>query len=116
MHESTQRNLEGEIASFQREAAKLRQAMSRVEKERDAQAAEAQQTTAKCVEAVQKTQMAEAQLADAKRRITDAEGRLAAQQALYEQVRGERNALGKSLLEAQDEMAESKRKLKIDAY
>ena len=38
---------------------------------------------------------------------------LATQQALYEQVRAERNLFGKQHIESQDEIAEMKRKHKI---
>ena len=46
-------------------------------------------------------------------KISDWEVKLKQQQQLYESVRSDRNLYSKNLIEAQDEIAEMKRKLKI---
>lgn len=45
--------------------------------------------------------------------VSDWEAKLKQQQQLYESVRSDRNLYNKNLIEAQDEIAEMKRKLKI---
>lgn len=47
------------------------------------------------------------------KKVTDWEVKLKQQQQLYESVRSDRNLYSKNLIEAQDEIAEMKRKLKI---
>ena len=68
------------MTSLQLEAAELRKAISKLEKERDRQLGEAQATTEKLVQAVQATKLAETQLMDSKRRIAEAESKLQQQQ------------------------------------
>ncbi|CAN0079191.1 unnamed protein product, partial [Sphacelaria rigidula] len=47
------------------------------------------------------------------KKVADWEVKLKQQQQLYESVRSDRNLYSKNLIEAQDEIAEMKRKLKI---
>lgn len=47
------------------------------------------------------------------KKVSDWEVKLKQQQQLYESVRSDRNLYSKNLIEAQDEIAEMKRKLKI---
>merc|ERR1712136_158104 len=53
------------------------------------------------------------QIFDFKKKIAEAETKLKQQQNLYEAVRSDRNLYSKNLIEAQDEITEMKRKLKI---
>ena len=55
----------------------------------------------------------EVAILELQKRISEGEGRLKQQQALYEAVRADRNLYSKSLIESQDEIAEMKRKFKI---
>ncbi|EMP30303.1 hypothetical protein UY3_12574 [Chelonia mydas] len=55
----------------------------------------------------------EMQIFDYKKKIAEAETKLKQQQNLYEAVRSDRNLYSKNLIEAQDEIAEMKKKLKI---
>ena len=57
--------------------------------------------------------MQEMLIFDSKKRITELERKLKEQQALYENVRADRNVYSKNLIESQDEITEMKRKLKI---
>jgi len=56
------------------------------------------------------------QISDYKKKIKEAELRLKQQQGLYEAVRSDRNLYSKNFLEAQDEITEKKRKLKIMSH
>jgi uncharacterized coiled-coil DUF342 family protein len=47
------------------------------------------------------------------KRVSEWEAKLKQQQQLYESVRSDRNLYSKTLIEAQDEIAEMKRKFKI---
>lgn len=55
----------------------------------------------------------EMQIFDYKKKIAESETRLKQQQNLYEACRADRNLYSKNLIEAQDEITEMKRKLKI---
>ena len=53
------------------------------------------------------------QKTELEKRITEWESKMKQQQALYEQVRADRNSFSKSLIESQDEIAEMRKKFKI---
>ena len=55
------------------------------------------------------------QIADAEKREADADAKVKQQRQMYDQVRADRNLLSKHLIEAQDEIAELRRKFKIMA-
>jgi len=69
--------------------------------------------THQCMQSIEKNKVLDMQIADFKKKIKEAEMRLKTQQQLYEQVRSDRNLYSKNFLEAQDEITEKKRKLKI---
>ena len=52
-------------------------------------------------------------ISELKKETIENEGKLKQQQNLYEAVRADRNLYSKNLIEAQDEVAELKRKFKI---
>lgn len=58
-------------------------------------------------------QLREVSILQLQKRISDSEAKLKIQQSLYEAVRSDRNLYSKSLIEAQEEIAEMKRKFKI---
>ena len=58
----------------------------------------------------------EMQIFDFKKKIAESETRLKQQQNLYEACRADRNLYSKNLIEAQDEITEMKRKLKIMSH
>jgi len=58
----------------------------------------------------------EVAIVELQKRVNEGEGRLKQQQALYEAVRADRNLYSKTLIEAQDEINELKRKFKIQAH
>eukprot|EP00049_Salpingoeca_infusionum_P018965 m.359526 g.359526 ORF g.359526 m.359526 type:complete len:867 (-) comp18604_c0_seq1:381-2981(-) len=113
MHESSKKTLEAEISAYREEAAKQRNLIFQLEKERDRYISEAAQSQTQAVQSMEEAKVAEVQTMDLKKRLASVEGKLKQQQALYEQVRSDRNVYSKNLLEAQDEIGEMKRKLKI---
>lgn len=58
-------------------------------------------------------QLRQMRINDLEKRVSDWEAKIKQQQQLYESVRSDRNLYNKNLIEAQDEIAEMKRKLKI---
>ena len=69
--------------------------------------------TQKCLKSTEEVKMREMRIFDFKKKIAESETKLKQQQNLYEAVRSDRNLYSKNLIEAQDEIAEMKRKLKI---
>ncbi len=66
-----------------------------------------------CLEEVKLRDM---QLGQLQKELGDWESKLKQQQHLYEAVRSDRNLYSKNLLEAQDQIAEMRRKAKIQAH
>ncbi|KAI2668220.1 Cilia- and flagella-associated protein 58 [Labeo rohita] len=74
---------------------------------------EASELTKKVLENIEDIKLKEMQIFEYKKRIAEAETKLKQQQNLYEDVRTERNLFSKNLIEAKDQNAEMKRKVKI---
>eukprot|EP00056_Hartaetosiga_gracilis_P006052 m.92567 g.92567 ORF g.92567 m.92567 type:complete len:857 (-) comp12362_c0_seq1:90-2660(-) len=113
MHENTAKSLEQEVDSFKEENAKQRKIIFQLEKERDKYINDAAAIQNKALGAMEEVKVAENQVVDLKKNLHDSETKLKQLQALYEQVRNDRNLYSKNLIEAQDEIQEMKRKLKI---
>lgn len=113
LHEQSKKNLEEEINSFKEEAQKQRNIIYQLEKERDRYINEASDLTQKVLQHMEDIKVREMQIFDHKKKIAEAETKLKQQQNLYEAVRSDRNLYSKNLIEAQDEITEMKRKLKI---
>merc|ERR1712164_132692 len=84
-----------------------------LEKERDRYINEASELTQKVLQHMEEVKVREMNLFDYKKKIAEAETKLKQQQNLYEACRSDRNLYSKNLVEAQDEISEMKRKLKI---
>uniref|UniRef100_A0A383VEV0 Cilia- and flagella-associated protein 58 central coiled coil domain-containing protein n=1 Tax=Tetradesmus obliquus TaxID=3088 RepID=A0A383VEV0_TETOB len=113
MTENTKRNLEQEVAAYRAEAQRSAKQLVQLEKEREKYSLEASEANARYMQALNEVKVREVALVELQKRITDGDGRLKQQQALYEAVRADRNMYSKSLIEAQDEISEMKRKFKI---
>lgn len=113
LHEQSKNNLEQEITQFRDEASKQRKIIYQLEKERDKYINEASELTQKVLQSMEDVKVREMQIFDSKKRIAESETRLKQQQNLYEACRADRNLYSKNLIEAQDEITEMKRKLKI---
>jgi len=113
LHEQSKNNLEQEINQFRDEASKQRKIIYQLEKERDKYINEASELTQRVLESMEDVKVKEMQIFDSKKKIAESETRLKQQQNLYEACRADRNLYSKNLIEAQDEIQEMRRKLKI---
>jgi chromosome segregation ATPase len=113
MHESTKKTLEAEIAGFRDDNEQQRKQIAQLERDRDRNINEAATAQSKSLQALEDAKANEREIIDLKKRLADMDTKLRQQQSLYEQVRGDRNIYSKNLIEAQDEISEMKRKLKI---
>lgn len=113
MAEQSARALENEIYQFKQEASKQRKLIYQLETDRERYGINANEAHAKLLQAQEEIKLKEMQIAELNKKLADAENRLKQQQQLYEAVRSDRNLYSKNLIEAQDEIAEMKRKFKI---
>ncbi|XP_048360877.1 cilia- and flagella-associated protein 58 isoform X2 [Sphaerodactylus townsendi] len=113
LHEQSKKNLEEEIQNFKDEAQKQRKIIFQLEKERDRYINEASELTQKVLHHMEDVKLREMQIFDYKKQIAESETKLKQQQNLYEAVRSDRNLYSKNLIEAQDEINEMRKKLKI---
>jgi len=111
--ENRLKTLDQEIGGFKLEAQAQRKVTLTLEKERDRFMNEAANSAHRAATALDERKIADNQIFDYKKKIAEAELRLKQQQSLYEQVRSDRNLYSKNYLEAQDDINEKKRKLKI---
>ena len=68
------------------------------------------------LQALEEVKLRDMAIVDLQKKIGEAENRFKQQQNVYEAVRVDRNMYSKKLLEAQDEIAELKRKFKIMSH
>ncbi|TGZ62126.1 hypothetical protein CRM22_007607 [Opisthorchis felineus] len=113
LHELSKQNMEQEIINYRDEAQKQRKIIYRLESERDRYITEAAELTQKVLQNMDELKYREMQIFENKKHIAEAETKLKQQQNLYEAVRSDRNLYSKNLIEAQEDIAEMKRKLKI---
>lgn len=111
--ERVNKNLEIEFSNFKQEAAKQRKLIYQLEKDRERYGIEASEQRSCYLQAVDELKLREMSLNDLQKKVHEGEGKLKQQQQLYEAVRSDRNLYSKNLIEAQDEIAEMKRKSKI---
>jgi chromosome segregation ATPase len=110
--ENEKKNLEHEMAMYHADAHRARTRIHALEREREAVTQEALAATAKHREAVDAVAQKEAEVLELQRRIGEGEAKLKQQQNLYEAVRADCNLYSKNLIEAQEEIAEMKRRFK----
>jgi chromosome segregation ATPase len=113
LSEQSQRNLEQEIQAYKDEAQKMRKLIYTLEKDRDNRFNEASKLAQLLASQEEDIKMKDMMIFDNKKKISEFEKKLKEQQALYENVRADRNVYSKNLLESQDEISEMKRKVKI---
>ncbi|KAJ1556087.1 hypothetical protein HK405_007382 [Cladochytrium tenue] len=114
--EAQRRALQDEAAARRDEAARARQIIYALERERDRAAARLRDLDAAAVLSAEHLRLRDAALADARKRVADLEKRLEEHTAMYEGVRADRNSYSKNLVEAQDELGELRRRLKITGH
>ena len=89
---------------------------AQVEKQRDKFSKEASKANTSLMQMVEEVKLKKNMIGELKKENIEFEAKLKQQQNLYEAVRSDRNLYSKNLLEAQDEVAELKRKFKIAAH
>mmetsp|Transcript_10297 Transcript_10297/g.15733 ORF Transcript_10297/g.15733 Transcript_10297/m.15733 type:complete len:494 (-) Transcript_10297:320-1801(-) len=87
-----------------------------LEKDRDRFSHEASKANANLMQMVEEVKLKQNLISELKKENIEFEGKLKQQQNLYEAVRSDRNLYSKNLIEAQDEVAELKRKFKIASH
>ncbi|NXE54423.1 CFA58 protein, partial [Casuarius casuarius] len=112
LHEQSKKNLEEEIQNYKNEAQKQRKIIYQLEKERDSYINEAGELKQKVLQHLKDIEVREIQICDYEKKIEESEIKLKQQQNRCEAVRTERNLYSKNLIEAKDEIAEMKKKLK----
>ncbi|NXF66202.1 CFA58 protein, partial [Ciccaba nigrolineata] len=112
LHEQSKKNLEGEIQSYKNEAQKQRKIIYQLEKERDCFINDNNELKQKVLQHLKDLEIREMQICDYEKKIEESGIKLKQQQNHCEAVRTERNLYSKNLIEAKDEIAEMKRKLK----
>ncbi|NXD77940.1 CFA58 protein, partial [Halcyon senegalensis] len=112
LHEQTKKNLEQEIQNYKSEAQKQRKIIYQLEKERDGFINETSELKQKVIQHLKDIEIQEIQICDYEKKIEESVIKLKQQQHHCEAVRTERNLYSKNLIEAKDEVAEMKKKLK----
>ncbi|XP_069719950.1 cilia- and flagella-associated protein 58 [Phaenicophaeus curvirostris] len=112
LHEQSKRNLEQEIQSYKNEAQKQRKIIYQLEKERDCFINETNELKQKVLQHLKDIETREMQICDYEKKIEESTIELKQQQNSYEAMKTERNLYNKNLIEAKDEMAETKENLK----
>ncbi|TNJ27220.1 Coiled-coil protein [Giardia muris] len=111
--EGQAKNYEQELLSFRTESQKQRKIIFALEKEREAFSQKSTEAQQKYLQAVKEIRVRDLAISDLQKRVADTDGKLKQQQALYESVRSDRNLYSKSLVEAQDEVSELRRKFRV---
>lgn len=115
--------LQNEIKAHKDKKAELSQSIQdllkkteQLKREKDKFAHDASKTNANLMQMVEEVKLKKNLISELKKENIEYEGKLKQQQNLYEAVRSDRNLYSKNLIEAQDEVAELKRKFKIASH
>ena len=106
-------SLETEMNNFKQESVKQKKATYQLEKERERFGLEASEQRSLYLQAMEEVKLRDMRVDELLKKVADWEAKLKQQQHLYESVRSDRNLYSKNFMEAQDEICEMKRKLKI---
>ncbi|NXD90154.1 CFA58 protein, partial [Chaetorhynchus papuensis] len=112
LHEQSKQNLEAEIQSYKIEAQKQRKIIYQLEKERESFINETSELKEKILLNMKDLEIHQMQICDYEKEIQVQGIKLKQQQNLCETLRSERTLYSKNLIEAKDEIAEMKMKLK----
>ncbi|KAM8899578.1 cilia- and flagella-associated protein 58 isoform 1-T1 [Spinachia spinachia] len=110
--EQDKKTLEREISGYRQEAQKQRKIIQQVENERDRYINETSNLLQKVQQKVSDVEVRETEIYDWRKKVTEAGSKLKHQENLLESAVSERNLYSKNLIQAQEEIAEMKRKLK----
>ncbi|NXT62436.1 CFA58 protein, partial [Chaetops frenatus] len=112
LHEQSKQNLEAEIQNYKIEAQKQRKIIYQLEKERESFINETSELKEKVLHHMKDLEIHQMQICDYEKEIQVQVIKLKQQQNLCETLRTERTLYSKNLIEAKDEIAEMKMKLK----
>lgn len=96
--------------------ANLLKQIYRLEKERDKFSQDASRSNANLMQMVEEVKLKQNLISELKKENIEFEAKLKQQQNLYEAVRSDRNLYSKNLIEAQDEVADMRRKFGIASH
>jgi chromosome segregation ATPase len=106
-------SLASEVSDQKQEIQHLRKAIYQLEKDRERLSNEVTNQRTSFLSTQEELKLRDVQILELTRRSTEWEAKLRQQQQLYEGVRADRNHYSKGLIEAQDEIAELRKKFKI---
>ncbi|XP_027753802.1 cilia- and flagella-associated protein 58 [Empidonax traillii] len=112
LHEQSKQNLEAEIQNYKIEAQKQRKIIYQLEKERDGFINETSDLKEKVLHHMKDLEICQIQICDYEKEVQVQMIKLKQQQNICETLRAERSLCSKNLIEAKDEIAETKMKLK----
>jgi chromosome segregation ATPase len=106
-------SLSNEVDDYKLEIQKLRKVIYSLEKDRERLGNEVIEQRNLHIGSVEELKLRDVSITELRKKIADSEYKLSQQQHLYESVRSDRNHYSKNLIEAQDEIAEMRKKFKI---
>ncbi|NXM30225.1 CFA58 protein, partial [Oxyruncus cristatus] len=112
LHEQSKQNLEAEIQNYKIEAQKQRKIIYQLEKERDGFINETSELKEKVLHHMKDLEICQVQMCDYEKEVQVQVIKLKQQQNLCETLRAERSLYSKNLIEAKDEIADTRMKLK----
>ncbi|NWU74591.1 CFA58 protein, partial [Onychorhynchus coronatus] len=112
LHEQSKQNLEAEIQNYKIEAQKQRKIIYQLEKERDGFINETSELKEKVLHHMKDLEICQIQICDYEKEVQVQMIKLKQQQNLCETLRAERSLYSKNLIEAKDEIADTKMKLR----
>ncbi|XP_064519332.1 cilia- and flagella-associated protein 58 isoform X3 [Pseudopipra pipra] len=112
LHEQSKQNLEAEIQNYKIEAQKQRKIIYQLEKERDGFINETSELKEKVLHHMKDLEICQVQICDYEKEVQVQMIKLKQQQNICETLREERSLYSKNLIEAKDEIADMKMKLK----
>ena len=115
-YKNQKQNAEMELQNKRKETQQLMEEKKKLEKEKDKYGHEASQAIAKYTHCLEEVKLKDNLIQELQKKIIEGDARLKQQQNLYEAVRSDRNLYSKNLIEAQDEVAEIKRKFNIATH
>ena len=106
-------HLESEVQEYKDEVQRLRKVVYKLENDRERLGNEVGEQRNQYLSGLEEVKLRDVHIIELTKKVTDWEAKLKQQQQLYESVRTDRNHYSKHLIEAQDEIAEMRKKFKI---
>ena len=106
-------SLGSEVDSYKAEIQKLRKVIYSLEKDRERLGNDVVEQRNNHIASVEELKLRDVTITELRKKVSDGEAKHTQQQHLYESVRSDRNHYSKNLIEAQDEIAEMRKKFKI---